>query len=308
MIRKLTKEILNFIMIEIDEIGIALGSLIEKNIEIEEKFKLKKGSLYNLTGIKQRNISNKTETAESLAIQACKHLNKSNIKKITHIISVTNTPSITFPGISNYLSSELNLSNVHCINLNQGCTGFVDALEISYELIKNDNKARILLVTSDTYSKFINKNSKAIRCLFSDGSASTIIKYKKNGLKLKKKIFRNSLNTENDLTLTNNEIKMNGPAIVSFAIKDVIPQIVNLSKNVNCIFSHQAGKIVMNEIKKKINSKIFFPVNYANYGNLVSTSIPLLLKQNIKKFRSEKKILICGFGVGLSASIILFNR
>lgn len=295
-------------MIEIDEIGIALGSTIEKNIKIEKKFNLKRGSIFNLTGIKQRKIARKNETAESLAIKSCKYLNKSKLKKITHILSVTNTPSIKFPGISSYLSSKFNLPNAHCLNLNQGCTGFVDALAISYELIKNNNKSKVLIVTSDTYSKFINKTNKAVRCLFSDGSASCIVEYKKNGLKLKKKIFKNTLNTENELILNGNEIKMNGPAVVSFAMKDVIPEILKLSKQVNCIFSHQAGKVVMSQIQKKIDSKIFFPLNYSNYGNLVSTSIPLLLKQNIKKFRNEKKILICGFGVGLSASIILFYR
>ena len=118
--------------------------------------------------------------------------------------------------------------------------------------------------------------------MFSDGSASCIVEYKKNGLKLKKKIFKNTLNTENELILNGNEIKMNGPAVVSFAMKDVIPEILKLSKQVNCIFSHQAGKVVMSQIQKKIDSKIFFPLNYSNYGNLVSTSIPLLLKQNIK--------------------------
>ncbi len=295
-------------MIEIDEIHVALGSIIEKNSKLEKKFKLKKGTIFNLTGIRKRTISNNKETAESLATKACKYFKKTKLKKITHIISVTNTPSIKFPGISNYLSSKLNLSSVHCLNLNQGCTGFVDALEISHELIKNNKQSKILLVTSDTYSKFINKNNKAVRSLFSDGAAATLIKYKKNGLKVKKKVFKNLINTENDLSFTGNEIKMNGPGVVSFAIKEVIPEIIRLSKNVNCIFSHQAGKIVMSQIKKKINSKIFFPFNYMSYGNLVSTSIPLLLKQNIKKFKNEKKILLCGFGVGLSASIILFHR
>jgi 3-oxoacyl-[acyl-carrier-protein] synthase-3 len=233
-------------MIEISEISLALGSIIEKNSKLEKKFGLKKGAIYNLTGIKQRTISNNKETAESLSIKACRNLNKSNLKKITHIISVSNTPTIRFPGISNYLSSRFNLTNVHCLNFNQGCTGFVDALMISYEIIKNDNKAKILLVTSDTYSKFINKNNKALKCLFSDGSAATLIEYKKNGLKLEKKLFKNIINTENDLNFRENEIIMNGPAVVSFAIKDVIPEIINLSKNINCIFSHQAGKIVMN--------------------------------------------------------------
>ena len=64
----------------------------------------------------------------------------------------------------------------------------------------------------------------------------------------------------------------------------------------------------MDQIQKKIKSKVFFPLNFEGHGNLVSSSIPLLIKQNMRKFKKEKKILICGFGVGLSASIILFYR
>jgi len=295
-------------MIEIIEINIALGSIIETNSEIEKKFNLTKGAIYNLTGIKKRTIANKRETAESLAIKACNLFKKSKLGGITHLISVTNTSSVRFPGVSNFLASNLNLTNAHCINLNHGCTGFVDALEISHEIIKNDNKAQILLITSDTYTKFINKKNKALKCLFSDGASATLIKFNKNGLKLKKKVFKNTVNTEADLSLVKNEISMNGPAVVSFAIKDVLPEIINLSKDINCIFSHQAGKIVMSQIKKKIDKKVFFPLNFENHGNLVSTSIPLLIKQNMKRFKKGKKILICGFGVGLSASIILFYR
>ena len=63
-------------MIEISEISLALGSIIEKNNKLEKKFGLKKGTIYNLTGIKQRTISNISETAESLAIRACKNSQK----------------------------------------------------------------------------------------------------------------------------------------------------------------------------------------------------------------------------------------
>lgn len=295
-------------MIEIEDIKIQLGSTKEKNNIIEKKFSLKKGSIFNLTGIKQRSIANNLETAESLAIKACKKIDKIKLKKISHIISVSNTQTLRFPGISNHISSIFDLKKTHCLNLNQGCTGFVDALQVSYEIIKNNKNSKILLITSDTYTKFINKNNRAVRCLFSDGAAAVLVKYKKNGLKIKKNIFINIKNTINDLYFNKNEILMNGPAVVAFAVKDVIPEIVKLSKDVDCIFSHQAGKIVMGQIKKKINNKVFFPINFNNHGNLVSTSIPLLLKENMKKFKKEKKILICGFGVGLSAAITLLHR
>ena len=191
----------------------------------------------------------KNETSESLAYRASKLFKNSKLKNLSHIISVTNTPSIKFPGISNYLANSLNLSHVHCLNLNQGCTGFVDALSLSYEIIKNNNKAQVLILTADTYSKFLNKNDKAVRCLFSDGASATIIKYKK-WFKIKKKIFNNLTNTFNDLQFNKKEIKMNGPAVVSFALKEVVPKITSMSKHAGSIYSHQAGKIVMSQIKK----------------------------------------------------------
>lgn len=295
-------------MIEIAQIEISLGTRIEKNKYLENKFNLRKGSILALTGIEKRYISKNNETAENLAINACKKIKKEKLKKISHVISVTNTPSIKFPGISNFVSSYLKLQSVQCLNLNQGCTGYVDALQLCYSIIKCSKESEILLITSDTYSKYINPHNKAIKCLFSDGASVSIIKYKKKGLNIKKIINKSINNSENNLIFLKNEIKMDGPAIVSFAIKDVLPDILKLSKQADCIISHQAGKIVIDQIKKKINKKIFFPINYKEYGNLVSTSIPLLLKQNLKKFKSMKKVLFCGFGVGLSASFILFHK
>ena len=51
---------------------------------------------------------------------------------------------------------------------------------------------------------------------------------------------------------------MNGPAVVSFALKEVVPKITSMSKHAGSIYSHQAGKIVMSQIKKKLILK-FFP-------------------------------------------------
>jgi 3-oxoacyl-[acyl-carrier-protein] synthase III len=101
---------------------------------------------------------------------------------------------------------------------------------------------------------------------------------------------------------------MNGPAIVSLALRHVLPEIIRYSKNIDSLFIHQAGKIVINLIKTKLNKKIFLPTNYEKYGNLVSTSIPVLISENLKELKKSKKILFCGFGVGLSISILKLGR
>ena len=294
-------------MIKISNIYFKLGIKKENNNIVEKSLGLKKNSLKKLTGINYRFISTANQTSEQIALDVCKKLKKSEIKKLTHLISVTNTPSIKFPGISNYIASSLKIENVHCLNLNAGCTGYVDALILSNDILKNNIKSKILIITSDTYSKFIEKKNKNIRPLFSDGASISVIEYSKNGFKLTKKITKNLIETQNDLIFKNQFIEMNGPALVSFAANHVIPEIINYSKNVDAIFIHQAGKIVVNLIKSNLKKK-FIPTNYERYGNLVSTSIPVLLKENYSNLNKKKKIIICGFGVGLSMSLIQLKK
>ena len=295
-------------MIDISKIYFVLGDKTQHNDQIERELKLKKKSIKKLTGISKRFITSKNQNSESLALKVCEKLKPNDTSKITHIISVTNTPSIRFPGISNYVSSNLNIENVFCINLNSGFTGYVDAMILAYDIISNNIKSKILIVTTDTYSKFINKKNRSIRPLFSDGASASIIKYKRNGLKLLARKNFNISNTQGDLIFEKNEINMNGPAVVSLALNHVLPQIKKYSKDIDSLFLHQAGKIVVNLIKFKLNKKIFIPTNYEKYGNLVSTSIPAVITENLKTFKKSKKIILCGFGVGLSVSILKLGR
>ena len=103
---------------------------------------------------------------------------------------------------------------------------------------------------------------------------------------------------------------MNGPEVLSFAIRIVSKTINNLlnKKNKTLIFAHQAGKIVFRNIKSKIKTDDYLPSNYEKNGNLVSTSIPSLIKENFRLLKKNKNILISGFGVGLSHSHILLKK
>jgi 3-oxoacyl-[acyl-carrier-protein] synthase-3 len=295
-------------MINISNIHFNLGKKKENNSSIEKEFNLKKNSIFKLTGIKNRFISKKSETTEKLALDVLKKLSKKDFLNVTHIIGVTNTPSISFPGIANFTSSALNLEDVHCINLNSGCTGYVDALILASDIINNDKKSKVLIVTSDTYTKYIHKKNRNIRPLFSDGSSVSIVKFDKKGFKITYRKTKNIPGTQQDLIFKGKEIVMNGPAVVAFAIKHVIPEIKKITKNVNSIFVHQAGKLVVNLLKSNLPNELVIPENYEKYGNLVSTSIPVLLKENYVKLKENKKIIICGFGVGLSIALIKLEK
>ena len=304
-------------MIEFQTIKIVLGNKKVFNSEIEKEFKLKKNSVEYKTGIFSRYIASDIQTSETLALSCVKKIEKKYLKDITHIISVSNTPSYAFPSIASFIASELKIQNkLNCIGINSGCSGYADAVCIAYDIIKSNKDSNILITTSDTYSKFIKKKDKYIKCLFSDGGSATIISYSKKGWKIKKQFSETIPQTQSFLKMENLNkkkqfISMDGPQIVGFAIQKVIPKLNEFLKDENItILIHQAGKIVIELIKNSIKSKkkTFMPTNYKQFGNLVSTSIPLIFFQNYKKIMSSKKIIICGFGVGLTHTHILLEK
>lgn len=310
------------IKINIEDISIYLPKKTVSNSQLDKIFNQKENTFFEKTGIKKRKISSVNETPELMATKAALKLLKKKKTKtsITHIISASNTPSIMFPSIAHYVLSGIYKylkTNPFCIPLNCGCSGFVDALILSNKIISNNKKSKILIVTSDAYSKHISSDDKSILPVFSDGASATIISHNPKGWSVEKEFSETIPFTQENLIFKEingkNIITMRGPELINFAINSVLPKISQMIKDEKKIilFSHQASKIVLNLIVKsafKINKNVEIPLFYRNVGNLVSTSIPVLINKNIKLFRRSKKILIAGFGVGLTHSYIKFKK
>jgi 3-oxoacyl-[acyl-carrier-protein] synthase-3 len=107
---------------------------------------------------------------------------------------------------------------------------------------------------------------------------------------------------------------MDGSKVFMFSMNSVPKCVENLlnkaKKKINEIdlfIFHQASKIVNNNLQRKLNlNKNKFLENYKKFGNTVSSSIPLLIAKNIEKLKN-KKIIMCGFGVGLSAGACIYE-
>ena len=299
-------------------IEIALGSYIEYNSKIERELGWQRNQIEKKTGIKKRYISNAKQTTEKLAIKSLKKLaKKTSLSGVRYIISVTNTPSIQFPSLAHRIFSICKFhKDTFCIGLNSGCSGYVDALIIANKFLKR-NGGDIIIVTADTYSKKIKKDNRSIRPLFSDGASCTLLTFSKNGWEIVEEKYSIKKGTTNYLSLKNDtsnkmeNITMDGPEVLSFGISEVIPAISSILKNTKgrCVlFAHQAGKIMIDVIKNKLNKKIIFPTNYEKYGNLVSTSIPNLIKEYFSLLNKCDSAILSGFGVGLAQSHIKIKK
>ncbi len=294
---------------------VSIKSSLPKKLEIFNSGKNKK--LINVTGINKRYRSSLNEDVISLSLKSAqKVINKTNKKEIGFLLFVTQTSPFKFPSISCILQHRLGLSkNIFAVDINMGCSGYIYALKLAESLKNLDNKKKYgLIICSDTYTKYINKNNKSCRPIFSDASTTTLLKIsKKNQIQnfdfgVDGSGFKSLYLKENSQNMF-----MNGPKVAIFTIKE-IPKFIEqfLKKNrlkktsIKYFILHQASKYVCDKIKDKLGlAKKFFLNNYQNYGNTVSSTIPLLLEECIKKKKIKKKdiIILCGFGVGLSWGI-----
>jgi 3-oxoacyl-[acyl-carrier-protein] synthase-3 len=301
-------------MIEISHVTRCLGSLIQTNEDISADVGWSAQEIEEKTGIKQRYIALESESTESLALNAVSEIESHELLDLDLIISVTNTPSISFPAIANLVHSEFFTDkNIQTIGLNAGCSGFVDALDIVYKFFKAGGSKKALIVTSDTYQKFIPKSDRSIRTLFSDGACATLVKHNSCSLRLASSIYTSHPKTNDFLTMKKLEnqdtIFMNGPHVLNFSLKVIKEISANLDlAQPTLIFAHQAGKIILSNLQKKVDTIHKLPINYQNYGNLVSSSIPNLLSEYMPIIKNFNNVLFSGFGVGLKHTSLLFHN
>ena len=97
----------------------------------------------------------------------------------------------------------------------------------------------------------------------------------------------------------------------SFALKEVPKTITKtlkknkLNKNeIDFFILHQANMYMLESIREKLNISKKKMLNFADFGNTTSSTIPIALHSAIKKGKIKKgnRILICGFGLGASWS------
>lgn len=307
--------------ISIDDISYQLGSnkenitdLIFDNPDWDSK------KILESTGIEERYISDKNESAMSLGILAAKKIDEELLKDVDLCIFVSQSPEYALPTTACIIQDELKLNkNCAAFDINLGCSGFPYALSVVSSMLENHVCSKALIICSDTYTKYIKKNNRTCRPLFSDAAAAIIVSRSMNsrigpfllgtdGSGAENLIVRNSAsNIEDDVEKT---LFMNGPEVLLFTMSNVpkgIKELISSSElnieDIDIFFLHQASKIVMNNIQRILkvpDSK--FPTNYEKHGNTVSATIPILMAQEAKKGNLKRgmRILLFGFGVGYS--------
>lgn len=284
-------------------------------------------------GIEKRHIAAADEFASDMAVKAAEKLfTNNNIAKesIDFLLYCTQSPDYFLPTTACILQHKIGLPiTAGAFDFNLGCSGYVYGLAVAKGFIASGIAKNILLITSETYSKFMHTTDKSNRTIFGDAAAATLVSTEgfaaindfilgTDGSGAENLIVKNggvrfakaNKTTAEEAANSGDYLFMDGPAIFNFTM-EAVPQLVEqvlhkhgLSKEeVNHYVFHQANQFMLNHLRKKIGiTEEQFIYHMQDCGNTVSSTIPIVLYHMIEQgfFNSKATTLLAGFGVGYS--------
>lgn len=292
-------------------------------------------------GVNQRHVAAEDETATDLAEKAAiKLIEENNIDKeiIDFVILCTQSPDYFLPTSACLLQTRLGLrQDIGAFDFNLGCSGYVYGLSIAKGLIAGGIAENVLLLTAETYNKYLHPKDKGNRTIFGDAASATLVSVDgvaevldfalgTNGKGANNLIVKSGASRlpekQNDLVFDKNgnpvssdHLFMNGAQIFAFTQRNV-PKVINevLEKNnlakedIDMFVLHQANRYMLDFLRNKMDiPEDKFYIFMENVGNTVSNSIPLCLVEAHKENRLKGNVLLCGFGVGYSWGAVILK-
>lgn len=289
-------------------------------------------TIFNKTGVRNRHIAEPDQCASDLGVAAAERLfDRHNIDResIDFLLFCTQTPDYVIPTTACIMQQRLGLpTSIGALDFNLGCSGFVYGLSLADGLIRSRAARRVLLITAETYSKYIDESDRSLRTIFGDGAAATLVEASEEP-SLGHFVFGTDGRGANTLMVTeggarpkeqaiqpskrkrwSSSLFMDGPELVKFSLEVVPPMIDRLlaqSKwtrdKVDIYLMHQATALMLDHLRKRLEVDLEkLPEALEHYGNTVSSTIPILIHDLRAggRLRPGKQTLMIGFGVGLS--------
>ena len=272
------------------------------------------------TGFHTLRIAPENVTASDLFAHAAEKLLASrNREDIAALVFVSQTPDYVMPATSHVLQHRLGLSNsVLCLDINEGCSGFITGLYTA-SLLSTKLNAPVLLGCGDTLTHVSLPSDRATRCIFGDESAAILVEPGKHdipfafisyGDRRDVIIMENSASRRKDNPKNEGRIYLDGIEILNFALSEV-PDMINdymkkysiSHEDITLYAAHQANKLITDNLADTLGiPREKVPFTSGDIGNESSASIPSVLARVNGKY-DLSRVMCMGFGVGMSAGV-----
>lgn len=290
-------------------------------------------------GVAERHIAAPDQCASDLAIMAARQLFERNVchpADIDFLLLCTQSPDYFLPTTACILQDKLGIPKTSgALDFNLGCSGFIYGLGLAKGLIETGQAHTVLLITAETYSKYMHPRDKSVRTLFGDAAAATLVHgidaeesaigpliygtdgsgaqnliVPVGGLRQRVRTQQPLAEDENGNLRSPNDLYMNGPEIFTFtlsavprAFKDLLAKAQLTSDDIDLFVFHQANQYMLEHLRKKLKiPEEKFCIAMRHCGNTVSATIPIALKQAVfdGRLKAGNRVMLVGFGVGYS--------
>lgn len=287
-------------------------------------------------GVETRHLAAADETAGDMAEKAARKLfEECGIEptSIDFLLLCTQSPDYFLPSTSCVLQNRLGIpTSSGAFDYNLGCSGCIYGMAVAKGLIAAGIAKNVLLLTAETYNKYLHPEDKSNRSIFGDGAAACLISTEgfakigefvlgtdgagannlivKTGASRCKKATGESVEDSEGHIWHDDYLYMNGGAIFNFTL-DAVPSMMKQllvkceleKEKIDYYVFHQANQFMLSTIRKVCSlPKERFYMDMTNVGNTVSSTILIGLKEclNNKTIQPNMNVMCCGFGVGLS--------
>jgi len=338
---------LSFKNIGISAMAGAVPKQIIKNRDYTEHFaKEVVKEIVDKTGVEERRFTTASQTSADLCFAAAEQLfldNEIDKSEIDILLFVSQTPDYRMPATSISLQHRLGLhKSTAAFDISLGCSGFVYGLSVAYAYANMPQVRKVLLLDGETRSKVYHPKDRKTGFIFGDAAVAAVIEKQDTGtsyfslnsdgsksdlIKIDAGGYRNPSNEETTKEKvvdehgnirTDEHGYMNGADVFNFVLREIpknIKQTLSFANtelgDLDFYVFHQANKFMNDYLAKKLKLDIAkVPSSIHKYGNTSSVSIPITIVDKLKdQLNTPKKILLCGFGVGMSwATAVLATK
>lgn len=316
--------------------------------EIENyNFSAAKSMKLKLTmGYDKRRVVEEGVCTSDLCIKGLNYLfDKGLLRKeeIDALLLVTQSPDYLMPPTSSVIQGKLGLKqDMFCMDINQGCAGFVMGLTQAFSLLEQPSINKAVLLNADVLSRKVSKRDRNSNPLVGDGASVTVIEKANTGsiiwgnLKMdgrgadalmipaggmRMPSTPETAQMEEDANgnfRAKDNLVMKGDEVFNFVQTEVPPMIEDLlqsagaaMEDVDYFMFHQPNKFMLQKLADKMgvpHAKMPNDV-VQHYGNSSGVSIPVAITHTLGKKLEEDTFKLClaGFGVGLTWSALLVD-
>ena len=309
--------------------GMSVPHKVLTNDDISKMVDTSDAKIRELTGIRQRHIAGENDSSTSLGLDAAfKALMVAGLlpTDLELIICSTSTPEYIFPATACLIQDKLGANNAGAFDLSAACSGFIYALNMAAQSIRSGSVKTVLVIGTETLSRFVDWTDRNTCMLFGDGAGAFVLQASDKPGGVQGVVMHSdgsggeflsvpaggSAHPASEVTVHTGMhfIHMNGKEVFRFATRVMGQATLEVAAKsnwkideVNLIIPHQANFRIIDAAARGLKLPIEkFMVNVEKYGNTSTASIPIATVEAIQNNRLKPgdKVIFVGFGAGLT--------